>query len=115
MIVLRLAVTSQDPSPVDKSTHRHRRRAARDVERVALIALHRTINAVRLCVAVLAPAAITVLLNRFDGDDVVHRANLDWLADSDGLSVVATVEECVASVLRAGSIGLSDPDGRLAE
>ena len=73
------------------------------------------INAVRLCVDVLAPAAITVVLNRFDGDSFVHCANRDWLADRDGLSVVTTVEECVAAVLRAGSIWLSDPDGRMAE
>ena len=73
------------------------------------------ISAVRLSVDVLAPAAITVVLNRFDGDSRVHRANRDWLADRDGLSVVTTVEECVAAVLRVGSIGLSDPDGRLAE
>ena len=73
------------------------------------------INAVRLCVDVLAPAPITVVLNRFDGDSFVHRANRDWLTDRVGLSVVTTVEECVAAVLRAGSIGLSDPDGRLTE
>jgi dethiobiotin synthetase len=73
------------------------------------------INAVRLCVDVLAPAAITVVLNRFDGDSLVHRANRDWLTDRVGLSVATGVEECVAAVLRAGSIGLSDPDGRLTE
>ena len=73
------------------------------------------INAVRLCIDVLAPAAITVVLNRFDGDSLVHRANRDWLTDRVGLSVVTSVEECVAAVLRAGSIGLSDPDGRLTE
>ena len=71
------------------------------------------INAVRLCVDVLAPTAITVVLNRFDGDNLVHRANRDWLTDRDGLSVVTNVEECMAAVRRAGSIGLSDPDGRL--
>ena len=73
------------------------------------------INAVRLCVDALGPAAITVVLNRFDGDSLVHRANRDWLTGRDGLSVVTSVEECVAAVLRAGSILLSDPDGRLAE
>jgi dethiobiotin synthetase len=73
------------------------------------------INAVRLCVDALGPAAITVVLNRFDGHSLVHRANRDWLAGRDGLPVVTTVEECVVAVLRAGSIWLSDPDGRLAE
>jgi dethiobiotin synthetase len=73
------------------------------------------INAVRLCVDVLVPGPITVVLNRFDDDSFVHRANRDWLTDRDGLSVVTTVEECVAALRRAGSIGLSDPDGRLTE
>lgn len=73
------------------------------------------INAVRLCVDALSATSITVMLNRFDGDTFLHRANRDWLADRDDLTVVTTVDECVASVLRHAFIGLSDPDGRLAE
>jgi dethiobiotin synthetase len=73
------------------------------------------INAVRLCVDVMAPASITVMLNRYDGDSLVQLENRDWLADREGMSVVTTVEECMAAVLRAGPIGLSDPDGRLTE
>ncbi|HUP75616.1 MAG TPA: dethiobiotin synthase, partial [Acidimicrobiales bacterium] len=46
------------------------------------------INAVRLCVGALAPLAITVMLNRFDGRDAVHESNREWLAERDGLPVV---------------------------
>ena len=73
------------------------------------------INAVRLCADAMPQASTTVMLNRFDGDSPMHRENRDWLADRDGLSVVTTVEECMAAVLRAGPIGLSDPGGRLTE
>jgi len=73
------------------------------------------INAVRLCVDALTSTSITVMLNRFDGDTFLHCANRDWLIDRDGLTVVTTVSDCVASVLRHASIGLSDPDGRLTE
>jgi dethiobiotin synthetase len=73
------------------------------------------INAVRLCVDVLAPASITVFLNHYDGADSVHRANRDWLGDRDELTVVTDIDDCVASVLRRASMGLSDPEGRLSE
>ncbi|MEO8695577.1 MAG: dethiobiotin synthase [Acidimicrobiales bacterium] len=68
------------------------------------------INAVRLCVDVLAPASITVILNHFDGAIDLHVANRDWLTDRDELTVVTTVDDCAASVLRRSSMGLSDPD-----
>ena len=73
------------------------------------------INAVRLCADAMGPVSTTVMLNRFDDDRLVHRENRNWLADRDGMSVVTTVEECTAAVLRAGPIGLSDPGGRLPE
>jgi len=73
------------------------------------------INAVRLCADAMAPASTTVMLNRFDRGSLLHRENRHWLADRDGMSVVTTVEECIAAVLRAGPIGLSDPGGRLPE
>ena len=73
------------------------------------------INAVRLCIDALGPASITVYLNRFDADDLVHRSNLDWLVEHEGLTVVTTLDGCIASVLRRASIGLSDPGGRLAQ
>jgi dethiobiotin synthetase len=72
------------------------------------------INAVRLCAAALAPLDVTVVLNRFDPGDVVHVTNREWLVGRDGLTVVTTVTQCVAAVLRRCSIGPSDPDGRLA-
>jgi len=34
-----------------------------------------------------------VHLNRFDGDDDLHRRNLQWLAERDGLAVSTTVEQ----------------------
>ena len=73
------------------------------------------INAVRLCADAMAPASTIVMLNRFDSYSPVHRENRHWLADRDGMSVVTTVEECMAAVLRTGPIGLSDPSGRLTE
>ncbi|HUP74131.1 MAG TPA: hypothetical protein VM282_13910, partial [Acidimicrobiales bacterium] len=72
------------------------------------------INAVRLCVGALAPLAITVMLNRFDGRDAVHESNREWLAERDGLPVVTTVRACVTAVL-GRPIEARDPDGRLAE
>jgi dethiobiotin synthetase len=47
-----------------------------------------TINAVRLSVDALAPAPVTVVLNRYDDRDAVHQANLHWLHDRDGFDVV---------------------------
>jgi dethiobiotin synthetase len=48
-----------------------------------------TLNAVRLSVAALAPAEPLVVLNRYDHDDPLHRANREWLAVRDGLHAVA--------------------------
>jgi dethiobiotin synthetase len=45
------------------------------------------INAVRLAVDALAPAAVLVFLNRFDVDADLHRRNRAWLADRCGLRV----------------------------
>ncbi len=49
-----------------------------------------TINAVRLCVAAIAPVPVVVLLNRFDPTDPLHAANLRWLTDVDHLHVVTS-------------------------
>ena len=54
-----------------------------------------TINAVRLSLEALAaapgvPARRAVVLNRFDGDDDLHRRNLDWLRERDGLAVTTS-------------------------
>ena len=51
-----------------------------------------TINAVRLCVAALGTADCTVFLNRFDSGDDLHRRNLAWLSERDGLQVVTAVD-----------------------
>ena len=72
------------------------------------------INAVRLCGSALGALAFTVVLNRFDADDIVHEANRAWLADHDGFSVVTTVDGCVRVVERIASLGAPDPDGRMA-
>ena len=50
------------------------------------------INAVRLCLAALEPIHPIVMLNRFDASDDLHRRNLAWLADVDGLSPLSTPE-----------------------
>ncbi|MET0150939.1 MAG: hypothetical protein ABW310_17485 [Acidimicrobiales bacterium] len=53
-------------------------------------------NLVRLTVAALAgpsgPPVVTIL-NRFDRADGLHRDNLSWLRDRDGLDVVTEVDE----------------------
>ena len=55
-----------------------------------------TLNLVRLTVAVLAgpsgPPVVTIL-NRFDRTDGLHRDNLSWFRDRDGLDVVTEVDE----------------------
>jgi len=50
-----------------------------------------TLNVVRLCVDVLRNHPVTVLLNRFDGADGVHRSNLEWLDAHLGVPVVTDV------------------------
>jgi dethiobiotin synthetase len=46
-----------------------------------------TINAVRMSVDALAGSPVVVVLNGYDEDDAVHRANRDWLRDRDGFDV----------------------------
>lgn len=43
------------------------------------------INAVRLSLAAMAPVRPLVVLNRFDANDDLHRRNLAWLREVDGL------------------------------
>jgi dethiobiotin synthetase len=54
------------------------------------------INAVRLAVAPFAPRRVVVFLNRFDPDHEVHRRNLAFLRDHDGIDVVSAIGELVA-------------------
>lgn len=59
-----------------------------------------TINSIRPAVAALAPiAAVTTLLNRYDPEVELHRRNLAWLADQDGLAVVTSVDELAAALI----------------
>jgi dethiobiotin synthetase len=75
--------------------------AALRPERVVLVAEAGlgTINGVRLAAAVLAAWPTTVVLNRFDPGDDLHRRNLDWLAGRDGLDVVIDVADLVAPIV----------------
>lgn len=60
-----------------------------------------TINSIRPAVAALAPIApVTTLLNRYDPEVELHRRNLAWLADHDGMRVVTTVGELAADLSR---------------
>lgn len=51
------------------------------------------IDAVRSAVDALGRHEVVVFLNRFDGDDDLHRRNAQWLAERDGFRVVADVDE----------------------
>jgi len=58
-----------------------------------------TINAVRLSVAAIGRARpVTVVLNRYDEADDLHRRNREWLVKTDGLDVVCTGEEVAAAI-----------------
>jgi dethiobiotin synthetase len=59
-----------------------------------------TINAVRPAAAALSTLApVVTLLNRFDADDELHRRNLDWLREHDGLDVATSVEDLTAALV----------------
>jgi dethiobiotin synthase len=75
--------------------------AALRPERVVLVADAGlgTINGVRLAAAALARWPTTVVLNRFDPDDDLHRRNRDWLAGRDGLDVAVDVADLVAPIV----------------
>ena len=58
-----------------------------------------TINAVRLAAPPLrAVAPVTVVLNRYDGADELHRRNRAWLTGRAGLAVVDSVAALVARI-----------------
>jgi dethiobiotin synthetase len=54
-----------------------------------------TLNAVRLSVSALAAWPVVVLLNRFDPSDDLHRRNLAWLVERDGVDAVTDVRVLV--------------------
>jgi dethiobiotin synthetase len=52
-----------------------------------------TINTVRLAAPVLAAVApVTVVLNRYDAADALHRANRSWLVEREGIAVVDSID-----------------------
>lgn len=51
------------------------------------------INAVRLAAGAVAGPALVVFLNRYLPGDDVHRRNLAWLTERDGLAVETTIED----------------------
>ncbi|HEY8543407.1 MAG TPA: dethiobiotin synthase [Acidimicrobiales bacterium] len=54
-----------------------------------------TINAVRLAAGVLDGWSLTVVLNRYDPLDDVHRRNRAWLTERDRFDVVISAEQIV--------------------
>ena len=59
-----------------------------------------TINAVRLAAGALAGVRLHVVLNRFDDGVDLHRRNLAWLMDADGLDVVTEPDALADRLLR---------------
>lgn len=57
------------------------------------------INSVRLSSRALHPIPVVVHLNRFDPVDDLHRRNLAWLREVDGLRVTTEVGELLEAVL----------------
>ncbi len=67
-----------------------------------------TVNAVRLCVDALVTVEgpdLVIVLNRFDGNNDVHRRNRAWLIEQDGLHVVTLPGEeiTLAAIVRSTS------------
>ena len=58
-----------------------------------------TVNAVRLSAAALDRWPLTVVLNRVDTTDDLHRRNADWLAARDGFDVVTDPSQLVAPIV----------------
>lgn len=55
-----------------------------------------TLNLVRLTVGALAGRSTVTILNRYDGDEALHRDNRAWLEARDGLDVVTTIDDLAA-------------------
>ncbi|MDQ2678024.1 MAG: dethiobiotin synthase [Actinomycetota bacterium] len=59
-----------------------------------------TLNAVRPAAEAFATMApVTVVLNRFDRSDELHRRNLDWLREHDGIVALSAVDQLVDQLL----------------
>jgi dethiobiotin synthetase len=78
------------------------RRLAADVAVLVADAGLGTIHSVRVAVDALTPVPVVVVLNRFDGDDALHRENLAWLTERDGFDVVTGIPELAAHPLVGG-------------
>lgn len=61
-----------------------------------------TISAVRLAAGVLDGWPVTVVLNRYDPLDDVHRRNRAWLVDRDQFDVVISAEQILPTLLGWG-------------
>jgi dethiobiotin synthetase len=59
-----------------------------------------TLNLVRLSLDALAAHAVLVVLNRYDPDHDLHRANLEWLLTKDEVPVVTSIEQLADGLLR---------------
>ena len=57
------------------------------------------IDATRLGAGVLGTSSLTVFLNRYRSEDIVHRRNLEWLRERDGLAVETSLEDLVLRIL----------------
>ena len=57
-----------------------------------------TINAVRMSVDAFTGLPVTVVLNRFDDRDALHRANREWLAERDGFDVVTGADTAASRI-----------------
>jgi dethiobiotin synthetase len=75
--------------------------AALSPDRVVLVADAGlgTINGVRLSAGALAPWPVTVVLNRYDPTDDLHRCNWEWLVGRDGFDVVVDPAELVTPIV----------------
>ncbi len=66
-----------------------------------------TINTVRMSVDAFAGLPVLVVLNRYDDQDPLHRANREWLAGRDGLDVAAGPEAVTLRIGRSSPSPLS--------
>jgi dethiobiotin synthetase len=73
-----------------------------------------TINAVRLSADALAPLPVVVFANRYDDRDDLHRRNVAWLRDRDGLDVVTHLHDADDADGADGPHGREDSDGLVA-
>jgi dethiobiotin synthetase len=72
-----------------------------DPDRIVLVADAGlgTINSVRLAAGALDGWPVTVVLNRYDAVDDLHRRNRAWLVDRDGYDVVISAEQILPTLL----------------